>query len=62
MAGLKEKKNRLEAALADAATYSDKNKFLETETSYKNVCEELADLNNRFEKVFENIIKLESRS
>ena len=60
MAGLSERKKGLEAALATADTYLDKNKFLETEINYKNICEELARLNTQFEKVFENIMNLES--
>lgn len=62
IAVLSEKKKTLEAALADPATYSDKNKFLKTEKDYKNVCEEVNSLNLQFEKVFEKIMKLESGS
>jgi ATP-binding cassette subfamily F protein 3 len=53
-------KLRLETALADPATYSDKNKFLQTENDYKKVSDELAKLNAEYEQVFEKIMELES--
>ena len=58
---LNKKKQHLEAALADPATYSDKNKFLQTETEYKKVCDELAIQNSEYEKVFEKILELEDQ-
>ena len=58
---LKEKKQQLETALADPTTYSDKNKFLQTETNYKKVCDELAVQNAEYEKVFEKIMELENQ-
>lgn len=61
IAKLSEQKHRLEAALADPATYSDKNKFLQTETEYKKVSVELTDLNAEYEKVFEKIMELENK-
>jgi ATP-binding cassette subfamily F protein 3 len=61
IADLNKKKQHLEAALADPATYSDKNKFLQTETDYKKVCDELAILNSEYEKVFEKIMVLENQ-
>ena len=61
IADLNKKKQHLEAALADPATYSDKNKFLQTETEYKKVCDELAIQNSEYEKVFEKIMELEDR-
>ena len=53
-------KSQLEIALANPATYSDKNKFLQTENDYKKVSGELTRLNTEYEKVFEKIIGLES--
>ena len=61
IADLNKKKQHLEAALADPATYSDKNKFLQTETDYKKVCDELAIQNSEYEKVFEKIMELEDQ-
>jgi ATP-binding cassette subfamily F protein 3 len=60
IAKLKLQKQQLEAALADHATYSDKNKFIQTETDYKRVSDELVNFNFEYEKVFEKIMKLES--
>ena len=59
---LNEKKQQLEAALADPTTYANKEKFLQTETEYKNVSSELATANREYEKVFDTIMKLESDS
>ena len=61
IASLKEKKQQLETALADPTTYSDKNKFLQTEKDYKKVCDELAVQNSQYEKVFEKIMELENQ-
>jgi len=58
---LKEQKQKLEAALSDHSTYSDKNKFLQTESEYKKVSEELIKLNADYEKVFEKILELEKK-
>jgi ATP-binding cassette subfamily F protein 3 len=59
---LTEKKQQLEASLTDPNTYANKEKFLQTETDYKNVSSELAAVNADYEKVFDTIIKLESDS
>jgi ATP-binding cassette subfamily F protein 3 len=61
IADLNKKKQHQEAALADPATYSDKNKFLQTETEYKKICDELAIQNSEYEKVFEKIMELEDQ-
>jgi ATP-binding cassette subfamily F protein 3 len=61
IADLNKKKKHLETALADPATYSDKNKFLQTETEYKKVFDELAIQNSEYEKVFEKIMELENQ-
>jgi ATP-binding cassette subfamily F protein 3 len=61
IANLNKKKQHLEAALADPTTYSDKNKFLQTEADYKKVCNEPAIQNSEYEKVFEKIMELEDQ-
>jgi ATP-binding cassette subfamily F protein 3 len=61
IAKLNDRKIQLEAALADHTTYSDKNKFLRTESEYKQVSDELLKLNVEYEKVFEKIIGLENQ-
>ncbi len=55
------RKNELEAALSDPATYSDKNKFIQAETNYKSAEDELYKLNSQYEQLFEKIIELESK-
>jgi ATP-binding cassette subfamily F protein 3 len=61
IAKLNEQKQKLEAALADHTTYSDKNKFLQTEAEYKKVSDELVNLNFEYERVFEKIMELENK-
>lgn len=61
VAKLTTRRNELEASLSDPATYSDKNKFLETENAYKKAQDELKQLNARYETVFEKIMLLESK-
>jgi ATP-binding cassette subfamily F protein 3 len=60
IAGLKERKQQLESALSDHTTYTDKNKFLQTESEYKKISEELTKQNIEYEKTFEKILKLEA--
>ena len=62
LAGLQKKKSELEGLLTAPDTYSDKNKFLETETAYKKVSEELNSTNKEYEKVFDKIVELEGNS
>ena len=62
IAVLQKKKSELEGLLTAPDTYSDKNKFLETETSYKKVSEELNSTNKEYEKVFDKIVELEGNS
>jgi ATP-binding cassette subfamily F protein 3 len=62
IAKLNARKNELEASLSDPGTYSDKNKFLETENAYKKAQNELTQLNSRYEIVFEKIMTLESKN
>ncbi len=59
IASLSEEKTKKEALLADPATYSDKDKFLNTEKEYKSVMEKLAQANTEYEKIFERIMELE---
>jgi ATP-binding cassette subfamily F protein 3 len=57
---LAQQRSKLETALTDPATYSDKQKFLETESSYNKATAELDQLNKQYEQVFEKIMKLEA--
>jgi ATP-binding cassette subfamily F protein 3 len=59
---IRKRKDSLEAQLADPATYSDKDKFIQTEAGYKKIQEELKMAEARFEEIFEKIIELESNS
>jgi ATP-binding cassette subfamily F protein 3 len=59
IAKAKEKKEKLEGALSDPATYSDKTKFTEAESAYKKQAAVLADLNAQYESVFEKIMQIE---
>ena len=54
-------KREIEAQLADPNTYSDKTKFLETETAYQKETQKLAQLNKQYESVFEKVMDLESK-
>ncbi len=62
IAKLTAQKAILEAALADPGTYSDKDKFLQTETDYKKVTGQLTGMNAEYEKLFERIVELEEES
>lgn len=59
IATLAKQKDKLEASLADPATYSDKNKFVAAETDYKKTSDELDKANRQYEQVFEKIMELE---
>lgn len=59
IASLKKKKADLESSLSDPSVYSDKTKFIETETAYKKADKELLQLNSQYEIVFEKIVELE---
>jgi len=59
IAMLTQQKGKLEASLADPATYSDKSKFVAAETDYKKASDELAKANRQYEQVFEKIMELE---
>jgi len=62
IAELNKQKTGLEASLADPATYSDKEKFLQAETDYKKNSSELNRLNAEYEKVFDRLMKLEEEA
>ena len=59
IATLTGQKDKLEASLADPATYSDKNKFIAAEADYKKASDELGKANRQYEQVFEKIMELE---
>jgi ATP-binding cassette subfamily F protein 3 len=56
---LKTSKVTLEAALADPAVYSDKQKFLKAEADYNKANKEWQDANAEYEVLFERIMELE---
>ena len=60
IAELTNQKKHLEGALSDSSTYSDKNKFIQTETDYKKVTEQLSAANKEYEIIFEKIVVLEA--
>jgi ATP-binding cassette, subfamily F, member 3 len=62
IAQLNKQKTTLEAQLTAPDTYSDRNKFVQTETEYKKVGDELKQLNKQYEEVFEKIMELEAQS
>ncbi|HEV2479336.1 MAG TPA: ABC-F family ATP-binding cassette domain-containing protein [Puia sp.] len=59
IASLTGQKDKLEASLADPATYSDKNKFVAAEADYKKTGDELEKATRQYEQVFEKIMELE---
>jgi ATP-binding cassette subfamily F protein 3 len=59
IASLNRQKVQLEASLADPATYSDKNRFVQAEADYKKAGDELNKANREYEQVFEKIMELE---
>jgi ATP-binding cassette, subfamily F, member 3 len=61
IAGLTKTKIELEAGLATPEIYNDKNRFLQTETAYKNITIELQQLNAEYEIVFEKVMELEEK-
>jgi ATP-binding cassette subfamily F protein 3 len=60
IAALTKQKTQLEASLADSSTYSDKSKFLQTESDYKRTNTELNTANKEYEITFEKIVSLET--
>ena len=61
IAVMNKQKSALEASLSDPATYSDKTRFLETETAYKSAADELLRLNKQYEQLFEKMMDLEEK-
>ncbi|MFN8243413.1 MAG: ABC-F family ATP-binding cassette domain-containing protein [Ferruginibacter sp.] len=61
LAALNERKAKLEQALASPDVYSDKTKFVETETAYKQVENELSAANTAYETAFEKVMVLEEK-
>ncbi|HTO15563.1 MAG TPA: ABC-F family ATP-binding cassette domain-containing protein [Edaphocola sp.] len=55
----KSKKNELEGLLGAPDTYSDKQKFQKTEKDYEKQGAVLKDLHKKFDKLFEELMKLE---
>jgi ATP-binding cassette subfamily F protein 3 len=57
-----EQKAETEILLATPDTYNNKQKFLDTETRYKKIVVQLADLNKDYERTFEKIMELEQKA
>ena len=57
---LNRQKQELEIELGNPLIFSNKEKFLQTELNYKNVTIALNIANSEYEKLFEEIVKLES--
>ena len=55
-------KNKMEAQLSDPSTYSDKDKFKQTERSYQKLSKDLKELNAEYETAFEKVMELESKA
>ncbi len=62
LAKLNAEKQDIEKKLSEPSIYSDKTRFLETETAYKNVSQKLAEMNFEYERSFEKIMELEGKS
>ncbi len=54
-------KNKMEAQLSEPSTYSDKDKFKQTEMAYQKLSKDLAKLNKEYEAAFEKVMELESK-
>lgn len=61
IAQLNQQKATLETQLTAPDTYADRNKFVQTETDYKKVSDELQRMNRQYEEVFEKIMELEAK-
>lgn len=61
IAMVNKEKTDLEKQLIDPEIYSDKNKFIETESLFKKKEAELRKLNAEYEKVFEKLMELEQK-
>ena len=51
----------MEAQLSEPSTYSDKDKFKQTEMSYQKLSNDLKQLNAEYEATFEKVMELESK-
>jgi ATP-binding cassette subfamily F protein 3 len=58
---LNQQKIKLETALASHDIYTDKNKFVQTETDYQTVSSDLQKANAEYENVFEKLMELENK-
>jgi ATP-binding cassette, subfamily F, member 3 len=58
----KEKKDRLELQLSNPEIYSDRQKFVETETAYQQAVAELAKLSALYESELEKLMELEENA
>jgi ATP-binding cassette, subfamily F, member 3 len=56
----KDRKALLEADLANPEIYADKTKFIATETAYANITQELSQLEQQYELLFEEMMALEN--
>ncbi len=56
-----QQKDKLEQQLSEPDTYSDKNKFVQTEAGYQKLAKDLAQFNKEYELVFEKVMELESK-
>jgi ATP-binding cassette subfamily F protein 3 len=61
LAQLNKEKLNLEALMASPDSYSNKEKFHQTETAYKKLGGELETLNKEYEIVFEKVMELEEK-
>ena len=59
IADLNRQKTELEALLGSSEIYSDRQKFFDTESKYKQVSSQLESANKSYEEVFEKILSLE---
>ncbi len=56
-----EQRNKMEQQLSEPSTYTDKDKFQQTETAYKKLSNELKQFNKEYEMVFEKVMELEEK-
>lgn len=61
IAQLNREKTELEAAMAAPETYANRQQFLQTESKYQTVSQELVKQNGEYEKLFEQLMDLESK-
>ena len=62
IAKLNKKKTELELALSMPDVYGNKTKFLETESAYSTITEDLKKANSEYEIVFEKLMGLEDKA